>query len=407
MQKIYLARPGAQKEGPFSLEQINHYLATKKINDTDFWAWHEGLPAWTPLYSVPGVSPQAWVVPERETSPRTSMASDSSPFRVTQTNPIRVEATRKSMPAAEANPFADRAEPETKVTPTNSPTPKPSGEITASPSEPKTEVEKPTTAPVALSQPQALKPETKAPPSVHAAVAASEAVIAPPAVSLPEPDHSRSNGSDNDDSSLAVGGDAVVADLWIANGFVRPTEATRMSPSPGGEVASPPPSDASKCVVPADNEVTPAASEGESPRTAAAPPVQESPKVEEIFAAPSMFSGKPFAALDQIFVFTTGEGHSAFKSEATRLMLEEVADEKFEAIRVRVPVDVIGGAAPKVLEAIRAGSIPGSIWRALSKIKPSVAQQAHEGAYHLCVRTFLAESKDLVALFLLYNKQKL
>ena len=45
MQKIYLAKPGGQKEGPYTLEQINHALATKKYGEADFWAWHEGLPS--------------------------------------------------------------------------------------------------------------------------------------------------------------------------------------------------------------------------------------------------------------------------------------------------------------------------------------------------------------------------
>ena len=35
-----------------------------------------------------------------------------------------------------------------------------------------------------------------------------------------------------------------------------------------------------------------------------------------------------------------------------------------------------------------------------------VAQQAQNGAYHLCVRAFPVEPNEAVALFLLYNKQK-
>jgi hypothetical protein len=139
----------------------------------------------------------------------------------------------------------------------------------------------------------------------------------------------------------------------------------------------------------------------------AAPTVRPEPKLQEILTTPSMSSGKPFAALEQIFVFTTGEGPSAFKSEATKAMLVEAVGETSEHIRSTVPVDVVGGADAGVLESIRAGSIPGSAWRALFKIKPDVAKQAQEGVYHLCVRTFPVESKDLVALLLLYNKQKL
>jgi hypothetical protein len=42
--------------GPYTLEQVNADLAARKYRDDAFWAWHEGLPAWVPLYSVGGVS---------------------------------------------------------------------------------------------------------------------------------------------------------------------------------------------------------------------------------------------------------------------------------------------------------------------------------------------------------------
>ena len=54
--RVYLVRPGgAQREGPFSLEQINRDLAAGRYTDEDFWAWYEGLSGWVPLYDVPGV----------------------------------------------------------------------------------------------------------------------------------------------------------------------------------------------------------------------------------------------------------------------------------------------------------------------------------------------------------------
>lgn len=56
---IHLSRPGGQREGPFSLEQINRDLAAKKYSETDYWAWYEGLGEWVPLHSVPGVLPES------------------------------------------------------------------------------------------------------------------------------------------------------------------------------------------------------------------------------------------------------------------------------------------------------------------------------------------------------------
>ena len=53
--QIHLSRPGGRQEGPYTLEQINRDLAAKKYRDTDYWAWHEGLTDWVPLYALPGV----------------------------------------------------------------------------------------------------------------------------------------------------------------------------------------------------------------------------------------------------------------------------------------------------------------------------------------------------------------
>ena len=54
--QIHLSKPGGQREGPFSLEQIKRDLAQGKYGDTDYWAWYDGLPGWVPLYTVPGIS---------------------------------------------------------------------------------------------------------------------------------------------------------------------------------------------------------------------------------------------------------------------------------------------------------------------------------------------------------------
>src|SRR6266567_5818382 len=54
--QIHLSKPNGQREGPFTLEQINRELAAKKYSDTDYWAWYEGLDAWVPLHTVPGIS---------------------------------------------------------------------------------------------------------------------------------------------------------------------------------------------------------------------------------------------------------------------------------------------------------------------------------------------------------------
>jgi len=53
--EIHLTKPGGQREGPYTLEQINRDLESRKYKSTEYWAWHEGLPQWVPLHSLPGV----------------------------------------------------------------------------------------------------------------------------------------------------------------------------------------------------------------------------------------------------------------------------------------------------------------------------------------------------------------
>jgi hypothetical protein len=48
------AKEGA-RQGPFTLEHINTEIAAGRYKDDHFWAWHDGLPEWIPLYKVAGV----------------------------------------------------------------------------------------------------------------------------------------------------------------------------------------------------------------------------------------------------------------------------------------------------------------------------------------------------------------
>ena len=50
--QIYLARPGGDREGPFSFQEILQDLQEGKYRENDFWAWYDGLPEWMPLHEV-------------------------------------------------------------------------------------------------------------------------------------------------------------------------------------------------------------------------------------------------------------------------------------------------------------------------------------------------------------------
>jgi GYF domain 2 len=86
--QIHLSKPGGEREGPFTLEKIKQDLAANKYRDTDYWAWHEGLTEWVPLYAVEGVSAKAGAAappvppsaPEQATTPAPPQApSRASP----------------------------------------------------------------------------------------------------------------------------------------------------------------------------------------------------------------------------------------------------------------------------------------------------------------------------------------
>jgi len=223
---IYLAKSDGGREGPYSLEQVNRDLTARKYNDSDYWAWYEGLEGWVPLYSIPGI----------------------------------VQSSHDKVPSL-------------------------------------------------------------------AAVAEAE-------------DHGRA-------------------------AEVQPSEA--------------------------------------APAASVAATAEPEPAVPEATAA---FSGMPFAALEQIFIFTSGEGPSATQSMVTAQMLQESIGADLEKIRATVPRDVFGRC--KIGEQLRRDSrIPKSAWQAMAALKPDIVREAQEGAYRTCVRTFVTESGDTVAVFLFYNKQKI
>ncbi len=258
---IHLSKPGGQREGPYSLAQINRDLASRKYRDTDYWAWHEGLTEWVPLYAVAGV------ITSSQPAPRAGAV------------PEPAEAAATASPPALLRPAA--------VTP----------------------------APV---PPAALEP---------AAAATADAGAAAP--------------------------ESAAADAMTASAA--------------------PSTDLDKAVIP---------------------------------APPQIASGMPFSALEQIFVFTTGDGPAVWESSMAIRMLEGITGEKLDTIREAVARDVFGRC--DIGQRLRRdGTIPESAWRAMWSLKPDLVQEAQKGAHRVCVRTFPVETGDVVAVFLFYNKQKL
>lgn len=187
---------------------------------------------------------------------------------------------------------------------------------------------------------------------------------------------------------------------------------------PAEMAATPPP-------VPASPEIRPPAAESVSAEPKPAASAQESPELQpettEPAAAPDIVateepeksaesadseklaSDMPFAALDHSFLLTSGEGPEALRSDVLQLMLQRIIGEDIAVIRPRVPRDVIGRC--KILEG--QSSTPPVVWKKMAELRPELLQQARDGVYRICARSFHLENGDVVALYLFYNKQKL
>jgi len=283
--QIHLCKPGGQQEGPYTLEQIEQDLAAKKYSDTDYWAWHEGLPEWVPLYLIPGLSPTEnaaaaeTAAPESEEGKAPGRAEAAPPAATTPAVAAVPAPARPQRPSAEAPRAAAPAAPTV------------------------TDSRREETAPIVKLPVAAPRPATAGP-------------AAPPAAPVPEPE------------------------------------------------------------------------------------------AESVAAGAKVSSGMPAGALEQVFMFTTGDGPSAWQSPTVARMLKDIVGEDLGARQEDVERDVVAWCA--VSELLKPdGSISDSVWRAMAAHRPALIQQAREKLYRVCVRTFRIEADTIVALVLFYNKQKL
>ena len=70
--QVHIDRNG-ERYGPYSIEDINTYLANGTLLSTDL-AWHEGLSGWVPLSQVSGVGQTALHVEYKDGKPKTVRA---------------------------------------------------------------------------------------------------------------------------------------------------------------------------------------------------------------------------------------------------------------------------------------------------------------------------------------------
>jgi hypothetical protein len=184
--------------------------------------------------------------------------------------------------------------------------------------------------------------------------------------------------------------------LYSVPGIIEQKEPAFPEVDPSGshdtEILQSAPATASEPMVEPDS--TPEPESSSTPVTAA-----ESPPAADVS------SGMPCAALEQIFVITTGEGPDASRSPSTAEMLERITGLDFASIRAQIPRDVIGRC--NILEGLKGQtSTQGSLWGVMARLQPELLQKARDGLYRICIRTFRIDNGDLVSLFLFYNKEK-
>jgi hypothetical protein len=117
-------------------------------------------------------------------------------------------------------------------------------------------------------------------------------------------------------------------------------------------------------------------------------------------------SGMPASALEQVFMFTTGDGPALWQSSRVIRMMQDIVGEHMATIRGTVARDVVGGC--EIGELLKPdGSISEGVWRSMASRRPALVQQARERLYRICVRTFRADTDAVVAVVLFYNKAML
>ena len=175
-----------------------------------------------------------------------------------------------------------------------------------------------------------------------------------------------------------------------------PTPAAPVSPEAKPKpAAQPDPAAAAPTVATADTQAPAAESE----------PLPAQPAESPDFDSEKLPSDMPFAALDHSFLLTSGDGPEALRSEVTQLMLQRIVGEHLTVVRSHVPRDVVGRC--NILQELKEqNSIPGAVWKKMAALRPELMQQARDGVYRICVRSFRIENGDTVSLFLFYNKQK-
>lgn len=489
--EVHLAKPGGKREGPFTLEEINLALTSDKYRSGDYWAWHEGLPEWVPLYEIKGLikvstsdaGPQPKPteastnstpdegpashaandqVPEPDKSPgrttdfKSEEQTEKAPVATAAEQERDDETKQREFPVEGAEPGD---EPECQPITSEEPPPKantePSAiaqehtqEIPVNFTETEAEVAEGECADNTISADQPVEPpvhiEEEQPVNDFCEAESSEGHSCEDAGDsgseatteglMPDGQTEFSKTEANDLVARTETAAAILARLKESlcqknkGASVAPTsgDCFRDLPAPTNEATSffnaesvRMPGLTAQPIIPSDtgasgSELAEAGVGFETvshdfqstavPRPPGATPGDaENAEVKRL--AERFSSGMPFEALEQIFIFTTGDA-SVWNSPVVMLMLEAIVGEKQEVIRRSTPRDVIFNCDLSQLLK-RDGAISDAVWRAMGIREPSVIARAQQKLSHTCVRTFQIDTSTVAALILFYNVQKL
>jgi hypothetical protein len=131
----------------------------------------------------------------------------------------------------------------------------------------------------------------------------------------------------------------------------------------------------------------------------AAPAQQSSP---ETSVPPAL----PFAALNHLFVFTSGAKQSVWESPIADQKFKQWVGQDLDTVRQGVPRDVVFNCDPVGLLGSN-GNLSDAVWRLISARRPALVEKQRQGGCCLSVRTFRIESGSVVALALFYDAEKL
>jgi hypothetical protein len=407
--KVHLAKPGGKREGPFTLDQINLALAARKYGSGDYWAWHKGLAEWVPLYDISGVI----------------KVSNSA---VTEGGP------KPTPPTASAQGATERAELEELPEDTALGFPAPT------PDEPPAKAPVPMlcAAPEGDEKMPAIEDEAKTAETEEAGYRSSDP-HQPAAESQPEAGPLVRDGQCQftRDEAGALVAQTETAAVLLARLKESLSQKSGTAFQPGANESLPEPTNeatsffnAQRMMMPGLPSPRPGITSESQDRGEAEPTQTEAgsagvsqeqsravPRVSETrfpgeaetrevkLLAQKFSSGMPFMALEQLFIFTTGDA-SVWNSPIVALMLEAIVGEKLDVIRRSTPRDVIFNCDLSQLLK-RDGAISDAVWRAMAIREPSIIARAQQKLSQTCVRTFQIDTGTVAALILFYNAQKL